>query len=103
MDPAQTEALQAFDQTMFRWVNQNQLPLAGVKLQVLKLFSEVFGGKLCTTGEVVWTPDMKAKKLTRVLITGKAVVGAEVAAAAPAKEDDNEFDVDLTGGCGGGE
>ena len=80
---------------MFHWVNTNQLPLSGMKLQVLKLISEVFGGRLYAAGETIWTPDMKAKKLSRVIVTGKGIVGAE--AAPIVKDTDNEFDVDLSG------
>ena len=80
---------------MFHWVNTNQLPLNGIKLQILKLISEVFGGRLYSAGETIWTPDMKAKKLSRVIITGKGIVGAE--AAPVTKDTDNEFDVDLSG------
>ena len=95
LDTEQEEARKAYDQKMFHWVNTNQLPLSGMKLQVLKLISEVFGGRLYAAGETIWTPDMKAKKLSRVIVTGKGIVGAE--AAPIVKDTDNEFDVDLSG------
>ena len=94
MDPEQAEALRAYDQRMFHWVNTNQLPLQGMKMQTLKLISDIFGGRTIATGEAVWTPDMKARKLTRVLITGKAIAGAKKADAKPV-DSSNEFDVDL--------
>ena len=80
---------------MFHWVNTNQLPLNGMKLQILKLISDVFGGQLITAGQTVWMPSMKEKKLSRVLITGKAVVGADL--SSQFTQTDNEFDVDLSG------
>ena len=95
MDPEQAEALRAYDQRMFHWVNTNQLPLQGMKMQTLKLISDIFGGRTVTTGEVVWTPDMKARKLTRVLVTGKAIAGAKQVDAKPV-DSNNEFDVDLS-------
>ena len=80
---------------MFHWVNTNQLPLNGMKLQILKLISDVFGGQLITAGQTVWMPSMKEKKLSRVLITGKAVVGADL--SSQLTQTDNEFDMDLSG------
>lgn len=80
---------------MFHWVNTNQLPLQGMKMQTLKLISDIFGGRTIATGETVWTPDMKARKLTRVLITGKALAGAKKENATPV-DSNNEFDVDLS-------
>lgn len=68
---------------MFHWVNTNQLPLQGMKMQTLKLISDIFGGRTIASGETVWTPDMKARKLTRVLITGKAIAGAKKESATP--------------------
>ena len=87
--------MRGYDQKMFHWVNTNQLPLNGMKLQILKLISDVFGGQLFTTGQTIWTPSMKEKKLSRVLITGKAVVGADM--SAQLTQTDNEFDIDLSG------
>ena len=95
MDEEQVEALRDYDQRMFHWVNTNQLPLNGMKLQILKLISDVFGGQLITAGQTVWMPSMKEKKLSRVLITGKAVVGADL--SSQLTQTDNEFDVDLSG------
>ena len=47
------------------------------------------------SGKVIWNPSMRANKLTRVLIMGKAVVGAEAPAETPKKkEEENEFDMD---------
>ena len=46
---------------MFHWVNTNQLPLQGMKMQTLKLISDIFGGRTIASGETVWTPDMKAR------------------------------------------
>ena len=40
---------------------------------------------------------MKARKLTRVLITGKAIAGAKKESATPV-DSSNEFDVDLSSG-----
>ena len=84
---------------MFHWVNQNLLPLAGMKQQMLKLISDLFNGKLIQGGEPVWDPSMKANKLSRVLVNGKAVVGAEATSPKPKKpaEEENEFDVDMSG------
>lgn len=82
---------------MFHWVNTNQLPLQGMKMQTLKLISDIFGGRTIASGETVWTPDMKARKLTRVLITGKAIAGAKKESATPV-DSSNEFDVDLSSG-----
>ena len=95
MDEEQVDALRDYDQRMFHWVNTNQLPLNGMKLQILKLISDVFGGQLITAGQTVWMPSMKEKKLSRVLITGKAVVGADL--SSQFTQTDNEFDVDLSG------
>ena len=83
---------------MFHWVNSNQLPLTGIKLQVLRLIGDLFGGQLVQSGKVIWNPSMRAKKLTRVLIMGKAVVGEAPPETPKKKEEENEFDMDSNDG-----
>ena len=81
-----------YDQRMFHWVNSNELPLNGKKPQFLKLISEVFNGQLVQSGKSIWEPSMKARKLTRIILNGKAMMGKEEEIK---KISDNEFDVDV--------
>lgn len=85
-----------YDQRMYHWVNSHELPLNGMKQQLLKLICDIFGGIYIQTGKSIWDPSMKARKLTRVIINGKASLGKEEVASAP-KEGGNEFDVDIPG------
>ena len=83
-----------YDQRMFHWVNSNELPLNGMKQQLLKLISELFNGQYIQSGKAIWEPSMKAKKLSRIIINGKAMVGKEEEVK---KVSDNEFDIDVAG------
>ena len=83
-----------YDQRMFHWVNSNELPLNGMKQQLLKLISELFNGQYIQSGKSIWDPSMKAKKLSRIIINGKAMVGKEEEVK---KVSDNEFDIDVAG------
>ena len=71
-----------YDQRMYHWVNSHELPLNGMKQQLLKLICDIFGGIYIQTGKSIWDPSMKARKLTRVIINGKASLGKEEVAAA---------------------
>lgn len=85
-----------YDQRMFHWVNSHELPLNGMKQQLLKLISEIFNGQYIQAGKAIWDPSMKARKLTRIILNGKATMGKEE--VAPVKQStDNEFDVDVSG------
>lgn len=98
LDPAQEEAAKRFDYVMFDWVKENQLPLTGLKLQILKLIGDLYGGKKIESGKQIWAPSMKAKNRRHVLILGKGMVGdpAQMAKMMKPKsgEEENEFDVD---------
>ena len=88
-----------YDQRMFHWVNDHQLPFAGLKPQLIKLISDLFGGVMVPMGKSVWDPNVNDKKLSRILLMGKAVTGTETEAK-PKKDMDNEFDIDAGGECG---
>ena len=64
-----------YDQRMFHWVNDHQLPFAGLKPQLIKLISDLFGGVMVPMGKSVWDPNVNDKKLSRILLMGKAVFG----------------------------
>ena len=59
---------------MFDWVKENKLPLTGLKLQILKLIGDLYGGKKIESGKQIWAPSMKAKNRRHVLIMGKGMV-----------------------------
>ena len=86
-----------FDKRMFHWVNEHQLPFAGLKPQLIKLISDLFGGVMVSMGKCVWDPAVNSPKMQRVLLMGKAVTGKEVEAAKPKADSDNAFDIDA--GC----
>ena len=50
-------------------------------------------------GKSVWDPNVNDKKLSRILLMGKAVTGTETETK-PKKDTDNEFDIDAGGECG---
>ena len=81
---------------MFHWVNNHQLPFAGLKPQLIKLISDLFGGVMIPVGKSVWDPNVNDKKLSRILLMGKAVTGTET--EMKPKDTDNEFDIDAGGG-----
>lgn len=89
-----------FDQRMFHWVNEHQLPFSALKPQLIKLISDLFGGVMVPMGKCVWDPAVNSPKTQRVLLMGKAVTGKEVDAVKPKPASDNAFDVDA--GCGKG-
>ena len=88
-----------YDQRMFHWGNDHQLPFAGLKPQLIKLISDLFGGVMVPMGKSVWDPNVNDKKLSRILLMGKAVTGTETETK-PKKDTDNEFDIDAGGECG---
>ena len=82
---------------MFDWVKENKLPLTGLKLQILKLIGDLYGGKKIESGKQIWAPSMKAKNRRHVLIMGKGMVGDPAKMAkikAKPDDEDNEFDID---------
>ena len=90
-----------YDQPMFHWVHANALPLTGLKLQLLKLIGDLFGGQKIESGKLVWAPSMLATKRFRVLVRGKAMIGdpAQLAKDKPKPgQEENEFDVDRRNG-----
>ena len=91
----QVEAAKQYDQRMFHWVNQSQLPLRESKPGLLKLVADMFDGETVEANEVVWDPARRTK-LFCVLVAGKAAVGAE----AKKEVSDNAFDVDVESGRG---
>lgn len=93
IDPVQVESAKQYDQRMYHWVNQSQLPLRESKPGLLKLVADMFDAETVEANEVVWDPAQRTK-LFRVLVLGKAAVGAEAKKAAS----DNEFDVDVESG-----
>ena len=97
LDPAQEEAAKRYDYVMFDWVKENKLPLTGLKLQILKLIGDLYGGKKIESGKQIWAPSMKAKNRRHVLIMGKGMVGDPAKMAkikAKPSDEDNEFDID---------
>ena len=93
IDPVQVESAKQYDQRMYHWVNQSQLPLRESKPGLLKLVADMFDAETVEANEVVWDPAQRTK-LFRVLVMGKAAVGAE----AKKGVSDNEFDVDVESG-----
>ena len=94
LDPVQVESAKQYDQTMYHWVNQSQLPMKEMRSGLLSLIAEMFDGVVYDEDQVVWDPD-KRGKLFRVLVSGKAVVGGE---KRKTEVTDNAFDVDVLGG-----
>ena len=94
LDPVQVESAKQYDQTMYHWVNQSQLPMKEMRGGLLSLIAEMFDGVVYDEDQVVWDPD-KRGKLFRVLVSGKAVVGGE---KRKTEVTDNAFDVDVLGG-----
>lgn len=86
----QVESAKQYDQRMYHWVNQSQLPLKENKPGLLKLVASMFNADMMEAGEVIWNPEQRTK-LFRVLVSGKAAIGEEAKKTAP----DNEFDVDV--------
>ena len=94
LDPVQVESAKQYDQTMYHWVNQSQLPMKEMRSGLLSLIAEMFDGVVYDEDQVVWDPE-KRGKLFRVLVSGKAVVGGE---KRKTEVTDNAFDVDVLGG-----
>ena len=94
LDPVQVESAKQYDQTMYHWVNQSQLPMKEMRGGLLSLIAEMFDGVVYDEDQVVWDPD-KRGKFVRVLVSGKAVVGGE---KRKTEVTDNAFDVDVLGG-----
>lgn len=89
----QVESAKQYDQRMYRWVNQSQLPLQESKPGLLKLVASMFSAEMVEANNVIWNPEQHTK-LFHVLVSGKAAVGEE----AKKTPSENEFDVDVE--CG---
>ena len=88
MDPVQVESAKQYDQTMYHWVNQSQLPMKELRSGLLSLIAEMFDGVVYDEDQVVWNPE-KRGKLFRVLVSGTAGVGG---AKRKTEVTDNAFD-----------